>query len=281
MNITEHSAECTGKPEQADFAVLDLAQQDEGLLMGWLYSHFDPKEIPWAALYQGSGLDAGWASGPILIELRGFEEFHNALTERYETGYFGVLLHAPETTLAQMARHLRSLIIVELGNKPALFRFYDPRGLGPLLDVLNPAQQQRLSGPATQWSWYQYQNWRQWRVSVSTIEHDRSHPLVISDLQRRQIDAARSQRFATTLAQTYRAHITFDNAQTFVMNELQAAQCAGLSNLADQERWLRMAIKVQGPLTESKQWCQIADDSARAAIQILSQLECEQGRNAC
>jgi len=281
MTMIERVSAKKTKPQNADFAILDLAQQEEGVLLGWLYSHFEHKKIPWVSLYFGSELNSDWMAGPILVELRGFNEFQNALIERCQTEYLGVLIHAGDTSLVTLAEHLCSLITVQLDSKPALFRFYDPRSLGPLLEVLEPAQRQRLTGPTEQWSWYQYQNWHQWEVQAGSATPAIEKSLSISAAQRVQMDTARSRQFAQSLAHTYRAHIPDDNAVTFVMNEVRAASRAGLRSLADQERWLRMALKVQRPLIESLQWCEIAQSGEKTPAQILNQLECEQGRKAC
>jgi hypothetical protein len=281
MTMIEPVSAKKTKPQNADFAILDLAQQEEGVLLGWLYSHFEHKEIPWVSLYFGSELNSDWTAGPILVELRGANEFQDALIERCQTEYLGVLIHAGDISLITMAKHLCSLITVQLDNKPALFRFYDPRSLGPLLEVLEPAQRQRLTGPVERWSWYQYQNWYQWGTQARSTTSATEKSLTISAAQRVQMDTARSRQFAQSLIHTYRAHIPDDDAETFVMNEVQASSSVGLTSLADQERWLRMALKVQHPLIESPQWCEIAQSGEKTAAQILNQLECEQGRKAC
>lgn len=279
--VSECIPEKKSKPHNVDFAILDLAQQDEGVLLGWLYSHFGHKEIPWVSLYFGSELNNDWMAGPILVELRDCDAFQNALIERCQTEYLGVFIHAGDTSLVTMAEHLRSLITVQLDNKPALFRFYDPRSLGPLLEVLEPAQRRRLTGPAERWSWHQYQNWYQWEAQAGSTTPAIDKSLSISATQRVQMDAARSRHFAQSLTHTYRAQIPADDAETFVMNEVRAADSAGLTSLADQERWLRVALRVQQPLMNSPPWCAIARSGEKTPAQILNQLECEQGCNAC
>lgn len=275
------TAEPSTKPIQADFAILDLAQQDEGQLLGWLYSHFEQTEIPWTSLYLESELSASWPSGPVLIDLRAADGFRQALLERYQNEYLGLLIDAPETGFGQMTKHLRSLVTLTLDGKPSLFRFYDPRCVGPLFDVLEPAQQLRITGPARRWSWYQHQRWRVWDAPAANLPPLPDKPLVISGVQRLQMDTARRRQFAQSLTRIYSANIPTNNAEAFVMAELQAAEAAGLSQQADQERWLRMALTVQGSLSASPQWQQIAKNSHRTPVQILSQLECEQGCNAC
>ena len=289
MTMIEHTPQRTpdrpfeseAKPDQADFAVLDLAQQDEGPLLGWLYSHFKRKEIPWAALYLGSKLNASWQSGPVLIELRAADDFRKALLERYQSEYLGLLIDAPDTGFAQMKNHLRSLVTVTLDSNPSIFRFYDPRCVGSLFEALEPAQQLRITGPAQRWSWYQHHCWRMWDAPAATLTPLTEKPLVISGVQRIAMDTARRRQFARSLTHIYSAHIPANDAEAFVIAELHAAETAGLSQHADQERWLRMALYAQGPLRESPRWRQVAQNSNQTPIQILSQLECDQGCDAC
>ncbi len=108
MTTIESIFQRTDTPESADFAILDLAQKDEGQLLGWLYNHFDLGDIPWNPLYQGTELASNWSTGPILIELRDSQVFREALIERYQSDCLGMLISAPDVSLAAMADHLRS-----------------------------------------------------------------------------------------------------------------------------------------------------------------------------
>ncbi|KEF30959.1 hypothetical protein D777_02112 [Marinobacter nitratireducens] len=278
MSIIESIPQQTEAPEQTDFAILDLAQKDEGQLLGWLYSHVDQREIPWASLYQGTALANHWTTGPILIELREAPAFHQALIERYQSECLGMLISAPDVSLETMADHLRLRAIVEKDGKPSVFRYYDPRSLGPLFAVLEPLQQQQLIGPGSQWLWYHHGQWQQASSSRQDGEFSENKSFVISAEQLARMDQARSHLFALSLAHNYRGYIPSDDADSFVLSEVKAAQELGLATQADQDRWLRMAIKVQGPLQESSQWRQLAQGTDQTPLQILSQLECEQGR---
>ncbi|WP_303292334.1 DUF4123 domain-containing protein [Marinobacter sp. SS5-14b] len=264
--------------EIADFAVLDLAQKDEGLLLGWMYRYFDNAEIPWEPLYQKTELADLWKKGPILIDLRHSPAFREALIERYQTEYLGILISAPDVALATMADHLRSIIIVQRDGKPSIFRFYDPRALGALFEVLAPSQHRQMLGASRKWAWHHHQQWWQFASSQQSDSSNPPRALSITREQIAQIDDARSHRFALFMAQTYSDYIPSEDAQGFAVNEVTAARSAGLSTHVDFERWIRMAIKVEGPLMESDHWQQLAGSSERSPLQILSQLECEQGR---
>lgn len=278
MTIIELLSELTEAPEQADFAILDLAQKDEGQLLAWLYSYVDQREIPWASLYQGTALASHWTTGPILVELREVPAFHQALIERYQSECLGMLISAPDVSLETMADHLRLRVIVQKDGKPSVFRYYDPRNLGPLFAVLEPLQQQQLIGPGRQWLWYHHGQWQQASSSRQDGEFNENKLFVISGEQLASMDQARSRQFALSLADNYRGHIPSDDAESFALNEVKAAHELGISSQADQDRWLRMAIKIQGPLQASPQWRQLAQGTDKTPLQILSQLECEQGR---
>ena len=276
MNTIDTVSERPNSEAFADFAILDLAQKDEGLLLGWMYSYFTT-EIPWEPLYQSTALADRWKSGPILIELRHSPAFREALIERYRSDYLGMLIHAPEINLAQLADHLRSIIIIQREDKSAVFRFYDPRSLGPLFDVLEPVQRQSLLGPASRWIWYLY---GQWQVASSDVQREipgEGLVFTISEEQIMQLDRARLKHFALFLADKYRAYVPSTDSDSFVLGEIESAQDSGISSQADQERWLRMAIKLSGRLLESAQWSQLIRVEGKTALQALSQLETEQG----
>jgi len=264
--------------EIADFAILDLAQKDEGLLLGWMYRYFDNAEIPWDPLYQKTELAELWKKGPILIDLRHSPVFREALIERYQTEYLGILISAPDVDLLTMADHLRSIITVQQDGKPSIFRFYDPRALGALFEVLEPSQHQQMLGPSSKWTWHHHQQWWQFASSQQGDSYSPPGALSITSEQIIQMDETRSRQFAMFMAQTYGDHIPAEDVQGFALNEVSAARSAGFSAQVDFERWLRMAIKVGGSLTESDRWQQLAGNNERSPLQILSQLECEQGR---
>lgn len=275
MTTIESIFQRTEKPENTDFAILDLAQKDEGQLLGWLYSHFDSSDIPWNPLYQGTELASNWSTGPILIELRDSQVFRETLIERYQSDYMGMLISAPDVSLAAMADHLRSLIITLLDGKPSVFRFYDPRSLGPLLNVLEPNQRYQLMG-ASQWCWCHDGQW--WMTTESGFADwpEPEQPLVVGKAQLEALDEARLAQFAASLKDYYRPHIPGPDPEQFVLAEIKSANESGVTLLADQERWVRLAIQAGVPLTTSANWQQLASDQELSPSQILAHLESEQ-----
>jgi uncharacterized protein DUF4123 len=277
MTMHEPGLQTSSVPEGADFALLDLAQKDENQLLSWLYQHFDRGEIPWEALYQGTELADLWKSGPILIGLQDQPDFCKSLIQRYQREHLGMLITAPSVTMADLAAHLRSLVSVLVDDKPTLFRFYDPRSTGPLLTVLEPGQKARLIGPARQWHWYRYGKWWQSPDIQAESAPKQTAPVALTAAQITEMDDARVRHFARVLGDNYRAHIPAEDPEGFALKEVLAAQQEGVNLQADQDRWLRMAIRLKGPLLESPDWQRLAEHSNRTAVQILSQLECEQG----
>ena len=243
-----------------------------------MYRYFDNAEIPWAPLYQKTQLAELWKKGPILIDLRHSPVFREALIERYQSEYLGILISAPDMDLEAMADHLRSIITVQQDGKPSIFRFYDPRAVGALFEALESSQHQQMLGGSSKWMWHHHRQWWQFASSQQSDSFDPPRTLSITSEQIRQVDDTRFRQFAQFMAQAYGEHIPSKDAQGFALNELSAARSAGLSSQVDFERWLRMAIKVKGPLMESDPWQHLAGNSGRSPLQILSQLECEQGR---
>ena len=277
MNTIETDPQQLHPEVNADFAILDLAQKDEGLLLGWLYRNFENSEIPWEPLYQGTSLADLWKKGPILVELKHSPAFREALIERYRSDYLGMLVHAPEINFEQLADHLRSIITIERKGKPAVFRFYDPRSLGPLFDVLDPAQRQSLLGPASRWTWHSYGQWQFVSSDIQQQVLSKGRVFAISEEQIAQLDSARLKQFGLFLADKYRAYIPSNDSDSFVLGEIESAQDAGISSHVDQERWLRAAIKLRGRLQDTPQWNQLMQGEGKTPLQALSQLEIEQG----
>lgn len=278
MTMHELSLQTLTVLADADFALLDLAQKDENKLLSWLYQHFDLGDIPWESLYQGTELASLWKSGPIVIELRGNPDFCEALIQRYQRDHLGMLITAPSVALADLAAHLRSMVSVPVDGKPTLLRYYDPRSTGPLLTVLEPGQKARLIGPARQWHWYRHGKWWQSPDMQSEPAPELTAPFTLTGSQVAELDDARVRQFARVLADNYRAHIPSEDAEGFALKEVLAAQQEGIELQADQDRWLRMAIRLESSLLDSPDWQHLAGNSNRTAWQILSQLECEQGQ---
>ncbi|MGB1951167.1 MAG: DUF4123 domain-containing protein [Marinobacter sp.] len=258
-----------------NFALLDLAQRDDKSLLSWFYSYFGNARIEWEPLYHGSELQEIWSAGPILIALEQQNDFRNALIERCEKEPLGILFNAPRTELAVLAKHLKSHVTAELDGKSSLFRFYDPRSLGPLLKALQPNQRYQLMG-ASRWCWCHDGQWWMTMGSQSAYWPEPERPLVIGKPQLEALDAARLAQFAASLTDYYRPHIPAQDPEQFVMAEIESANEAGVTLLADQERWVRLAIQANVPLTESTSWQRLASDQGLSPNQILARLESEQ-----
>ncbi|MBS8239560.1 DUF4123 domain-containing protein [Marinobacter lipolyticus] len=258
-----------------NFALLDLAQRDDKSLLSWLYSYFGNTQIEWEPLYNGSELQEIWNAGPILIALEQQNEFRSAFIERCEKEPLGILLNAPGTELAVLAKHLKSHVTAELDGKSSLFRFYDPRSLGPLLKVLQPNQSYQLMG-ASQWCWCHDGQWWATTESQSADWPEPEQPLVIGKAQLDALGEARLAQFAASLTDYYRPHIPAPDPEQFVLAEIRSADESGVTLLADQERWVRLAIQAGVSLTESTNWKHLANDQGLSPSQILTHLESEQ-----
>jgi hypothetical protein len=275
MTMVEYDTRKIVSEPPGDFALLDLAQRDENHLLRWFYDHFGDGSIPWQSLYQGSELADIWKTGPILIALEHQDEFRDAFIQQCAKEPLGILISAPGVSLNTLANHLTRHKTAELDGKSSLFRFYDPRSLGPLLTVLQPNQRYQLIG-ASQWCWYHDD---QWQVTTETRPDDwpeSGNTLVISNEQLKALDEARVAQFAASLTNYYRPHISAPDPEQFVLQDIKSAKTAGITLLADQERWVRLAIAAGGPLTESANWRKLASDQGLSPGQILTHLESQQ-----
>lgn len=258
-----------------NFALVDLAQRDENDLLRWLYDSSDGGSIPWVSLYQGSELADIWKAGPVLVALDRQDEFREVFIKRCTKEPLGILISAPEVSLNKLANHLKRHNTAELDGKSSIFRFYDPRSLSPLLTVLQPNQRYRLTG-ASQWCWHHDGQW--WVSSEAQTEEwpEPIQPLVIDREQLVALDEARVAQFADTLTNYYRSHISALDPEQFVQGEVKSAKTAGITLLADQERWVRLAIAAGAPLTKTASWQELSNDKGLSPSQILNHLESKQ-----
>lgn len=125
------------------FAVLDAAR-NEGIPD--LLEHLD---IPYRSLYHGPEGDALAPVAPYLAELTRHPNAARRLLQEGWGDARGMFLSATGTLVA-LRRHLRRLLLAELGEdrERVLFRFYDPRVLRAILPVCTDHQKRILFGEA-------------------------------------------------------------------------------------------------------------------------------------
>lgn len=124
------------------FAVLDAGRDVRVLEL--LARAIDPTK----SLYEGG--DAMREAAPHLVAFApGSWLLERVVTEGWGESW-GVFIRSPRS-FSEERRHLRRLLMVHLDGyeRPAYFRFYDPRVLGRLAPALSRAQRDELFGGAT------------------------------------------------------------------------------------------------------------------------------------
>lgn len=170
--------------------------------------------------------------------------YASALLARVDAGCVFYLKHEQQVDLA--VEHWRSLLTVSSEDTPArLMRFYDPRWLEPLLRSLNDVERAQFMGPLTDIAWRNELGWRHLSLPQPEAEVHRLPPgwLHLSAERQRLMQQRRLHLFAVRLARDYQTVLTMPEPETFVYRQLHGARHAGYLQLADLERWLRLALR--------------------------------------
>ncbi|ROT99739.1 DUF4123 domain-containing protein [Marinobacter sp. R17] len=260
--------------ERADFAILDLAQDDT--LLTWFYETTATTSLDWSPLYAETVHEESWQVGPILIQCRGHEGFIKAFQGRAQRQPIGVLVKAGDADLTTLTEQLRMNLTIHVANGDALFRFYDPRSLDALFQVLEEHQIVHLMGSSQQWFWFNDGGWQMQLLpnGVQRPEQDQRAPPVISEGQLRELEVRKRDRVAEGLHTHYRDYIPASDSLGFVKTQVRVAAANGIERYRDLERWIRMAIAAKGPLEQSEGWERL-QKTGLDAKDILNQLEHE------
>ena len=187
------------------------------------------------------------SAGPfaVLCALNGaLLAYASALLERVDAGCVFYLKN--EQHLDPAVEHWRSLLTVSSEDTPArLVRFYDPRWLEPLLRSLNDAERAQFMGPLTDMAWRNELGWRHLSLPRPEAEVHRLKPgwLHLSVERQRLMQQHRLHLFAVRLARDYHTVLSIPEPEAFVYRQLIAARQTGYLQLADLERWLRLALR--------------------------------------
>lgn len=173
-------------------------------------------------------------------------EYACALLERADAGCVAYLEDA--RSFAQAIAHWRHLLTVSTDDTPArMMRFFEPRWLEPLISSLNETELLQFMGPITDLAW---RNEIGWRHLANPRPGPTAHVqlpggLHLSPKRQELMGQYRLKVLAGRFAQDYRAVLPMPEPVEFVYRQLVAARQAGYLQLAEQERWLRLAL-IQG-----------------------------------
>lgn len=171
-------------------------------------------------------------------------DYASSLLERADAGCVAYLHTVQSFDCA--VEHWRSLLTVHTDDTPSrLMRFFEPRWLEPLLYSLDDAERLRFMGPMTHLAWRNELGWRHLANPRPDSPVDVQAPgwFHLGSERQAAMEQHRLKVLAQRFALDYQAVLKRPKPVDFVYRQLQAARHAGFLQLAEQERWLRMALR--------------------------------------
>ncbi|NAW63644.1 DUF4123 domain-containing protein [Photobacterium halotolerans] len=123
-------------------------------------------------------------NSPMLVSLRRSEPAMQLCREAMVAAPCGCFLIAPDTVAtSDLLQTLRQRIIVDKGNVEAIFRFYDPRALVPLLGSIRDNQRYQFFPLLSQIQWFD-KNWLSAPIIKSSSSTSEVERWALSEPQR-------------------------------------------------------------------------------------------------
>ena len=219
-----------------DSALQEHVEQGMGYGLERCIPLFD--NTPYAALQ---------AAGPfaVLCALNGpLMAYASALLERADAGCVFYLENEQHLDLA--VEHWRSMLTVSCDDMPArLMRFFEPRWLEPLLKSFDDDERLQFMGPLTAMVWRNELGWRHLANPRPDPNFQTQEPgwLHLSFGRQSLMDQHRLKVLAVRLSLDYQTVLPMPEPAGFVYQQLIAARHAGYLQMAEQERWLRLALR--------------------------------------
>ncbi|MFT6916479.1 MAG: hypothetical protein ACJAWL_002819 [Motiliproteus sp.] len=245
------------QPRVHSYLLIDGALvSDLGRLVSHLAGDQNPQTVPLMQAYFG---DQAYDGLPLLISSEPGSAVYEYFSTLLETIPAGCMIRST-ANLETLAAHCSSLMRVTLeGQRPSLFRFYDPRNLNALVEVFSHALPTIL-GPMERLSWHHNGQWHQQQLDQLHEQHNdqQSQPwdgtlqppgwLQIDAGQLAAITEIKRRDVNDQLALTYQSAIQARGEQpvAYVAEQLSRARQFKFESLSELERWLRLALG-QGP----------------------------------
>ncbi|PQJ89298.1 DUF4123 domain-containing protein [Aliivibrio sifiae] len=94
-------------------------------------------------------------NGPIVIDLSHSQPLLNACVDKMSSAHCGALLYTENTTnSSELMYSLRNALVVKKGNGEVFLRYYDPRGLLPLVASMSDTDRRDYFGSVTKITWF-------------------------------------------------------------------------------------------------------------------------------
>ncbi|EMP57327.1 hypothetical protein MSNKSG1_01863 [Marinobacter santoriniensis NKSG1] len=271
INTLEHVAPPVSLPDAADFAIVDLAADEQSLQC--IYDAMIGESIHWLSLFQNTPWFPQWKQGPVLLDLRQAPVFRNALIERMVTVPSGLLVRT-NWSMDEFHAHISHCIHDGVPMDGHLLRLHEPRWFGPLLCAVGDRQRQAILAAGTHWFWYDSHTWR----TAMPDPHDPApgeRPLPRLSLDRLE---ATTPYWLAAEARGYRAHyesvLPQDvSATAWILTRLQEAHEAGFRQSDYLERWLRLAIRQGAGFHRRSPYSVFLEDESKTPGYRLSAME--------
>lgn len=255
INTLEQLEVSTTEPANVAYAIIDLAL--DGDFLRYLYEAAGQGNIQWRSLLEGTRWQPGWQAGPILIGFSQHPSFMDSLKGRLNASPLGILLETGDS-FEQVFGWAHSLLLAMADSDEYLFRFYDPRSLGPLLATLGE-KRNSLVRPGTILCWSHRGVWKSW--PQEQLEAAEVGPAVrLSRGELADLPGYRMADRAISYAATYQDHLPeVSDRRVWVLQQLQEAAGLGFQPASQQERWLRLRIRHQMPLLSRPEYREVMD----------------------
>lgn len=271
INTLEHVAPPVSLPDAADFAIVDLAADEECLQC--IYDAMIGEPVQWLSLFQNTPWFGQWKQGPALVDLRQAPMFRSALIERMATVASGLLVRT-SWSMDDFHAHVSYCMHQSVPVKGHLLRLHEPRWFGPLLCAVGDRQRQAILGAGSHWFWHDSHTWRK----AMPDPHDPApgyRPLPRLSLDR--LEATTPYRLAAE-ARGYRDHYEAvlpqnETPTAWILARLQEAHGAGFRQSCYLERWLRLAIRQGAGFHRRPPYSMFLEDESKTPGYRLSAME--------
>ncbi|MBY6034973.1 DUF4123 domain-containing protein [Marinobacter daepoensis] len=254
-------------PTEPTFGIVDLAA-DAGFLRQ-LYGSMTQANMEWFSLFLGSSWQADWEQGPILLDLTSSPDFARELVVIMEAKPLGVLIQSNADSAEMLRRCQRWLF----SSDASILRFYEPRMLTPLIATMTERQRSDLARLGETWAWHNGHEWVQYQSTNENPEAGDKTP-VLTAAQLKDIPWYRLAEHAREYAEYYRNNlIAHSDPRAWVMGCLMKANESGFKTKADQERWLRLAIRYGDSFYQQDAFKTVMEQQALTPAEQMTSME--------
>ncbi|WP_063657981.1 DUF4123 domain-containing protein, partial [Aliivibrio fischeri] len=117
-----------------------------------LCSHVD--ELETFELFKATQFNA-IKNGPVVVNIATSQALFEACVDKMNSAHCGALFYTENTTSSsELMYSLRNALVVKKGNGEVFLRYYDPRGLLPLVASMSDTERRDYFASVTKISWF-------------------------------------------------------------------------------------------------------------------------------